>query len=303
MSTDIRHIWCGGHIQKPSIRLQAGALSLLYENGSIRYISAGKIEIIRMVYSAVRDRSWLRIKPHITSERIERSPDSFRIEYKCKYITSEIDFAARYIIEGKPDNTVTFILEGEAVSSFEKNRIGFCILHPVERLAGKSCFIGHTDGSTETSSFPADISPDRFFTDIKSMKWSVGEIKYMLEFSGDIFETEDQRNWTDSTFKTYSTPQSLPVPAKVNKGDRIFQKLIFTANSPVLNFTQKSKIINISLIPNSTAPLPRTGIGRSTRNKPLEEGEINILRNIRFDHYRCDLYLFNHHGRFNHVLF
>ena len=176
MSTDIRHIWCGGHIQKPAVRLQAGALSMIYENGSIRYISAGKNEIIRMVYSAVRDKEWLSVKPVIVSEWIERSSSSFRIEYKCNYRNSEIDFAARYIIEGKPDSTITFILEGEAVSTFEKNRIGFCILHPVEDLADKSCTITHTDESTEESSFPAYITPKQLFTDIRSMKWTTGEL-------------------------------------------------------------------------------------------------------------------------------
>ncbi|HUX97019.1 MAG TPA: hypothetical protein VMV47_14885 [Bacteroidales bacterium] len=293
MSTDIRHIWCGGHIQKPAVRVQAGTLSMLYENGSIRYISAGKNEIIRMVYSAVRDREWLSVKPVITSEWIERSSDSFRIEYKCNYITSEIEFAASYIIEGKPDNTITFILEGEAKSTFEKNRIGFCVLHPVEGLADKSCIITHTDGSIEPSSFPAYINPQQLFTDIRSMKWTRGELDCFIEFSGDIFETEDQRNWTDASFKTYSTPQSLPAPVKVNKGDLISQKVIFRAENPVRNFTQENGIINISLTTESSVPLPKIGVGRSTRNIPLEEDEIVVLRNIKFDHYRCNLYLFN----------
>jgi hypothetical protein len=39
--------------------------------------------------------------------------------------------------------------------------------------------------------------------------------------------------------------------------------------------------------------LPAIGIGRSTRQVPLTDSEIKILRVIRFDHYRIDLYLFN----------
>ena len=292
MSTDIRHIWCGGFIQKPAVRLKAGALSMLYENGSIRYITAGKIEILRMIYSAVRDREWMNVKPVITSERMERSSDSFRIEYNCIYNTTEIEFHATYIIEGKPDNTITFTLEGEAVSAFEKNRIGFCVLHPVEGYENKSCIITNTEGSIEHLTFPAYISPDQIFKNIRSMKWVMGEMDCDIEFSGDIFETEDQRNWTDASFKTYSTPLSIPAPVKVNKGDRVSQKLVFRAHNPVQILNQDNGIIDISLDIESSLPVPKIGVGRSTRNIPLDDSEIAILRNIKFDHYRCDLYLF-----------
>ena len=34
---------------------------------------------------------------------------------------------------------------------------------------------------------------------------------------------EDQRNWTDASFKTYSTPLSEPIPVTVKAGTRISQ--------------------------------------------------------------------------------
>ena len=36
-------------------------------------------------------------------------------------------------------------------------------------------------------------------------------------FNGETFEMEDQRNWTDASFKTYCTPLSLPYPIKIIK--------------------------------------------------------------------------------------
>ncbi len=74
---------------------------MIYENGNLRYISDGKNEIIRMIYPAVRDREWLTINPEITAETIEVNESSFRIEYKCLYNNGEINFSARYRIEGK----------------------------------------------------------------------------------------------------------------------------------------------------------------------------------------------------------
>jgi len=41
--------------------LKAGDLSVLYENGTLRYISAGGSELFRMIYPAIRDREWLTI--------------------------------------------------------------------------------------------------------------------------------------------------------------------------------------------------------------------------------------------------
>ena len=52
-----------------------------------------------------------------------------------------------------------------------------------------------------------------------------------LYFEGDVFETEDQRNWTDASYKTYSTPLDQPYPAKVTKGTALFQRIEFSLES------------------------------------------------------------------------
>ena len=44
-----------------------------------------------------------------------------------------------------------------------------------------------------------------------------------FEFEGDLFEMEDQRNWTDASFKTYSTPISLGWPHRAQAGQEIRQ--------------------------------------------------------------------------------
>ena len=39
-------------------------------------------------------------------------------------------------------------------------------------------------------------------------------------FEGDLFEAEDQRNWTDGSFKTYSTPLASGYPLHARPGQR-----------------------------------------------------------------------------------
>jgi len=149
MLTDITQIWSGGKVQKPLLLMKAGRLSLYYQHGNIRYMSDGRNEIIRMIYSAFRDKEWLNISPVITNERVQRGSDNFRIEYSCIYGSEEPLFQAVYIIEGKADNTISFSFEGEALKSFEKNRLGFCILHPVKECSGKPCELTHSKGNKE----------------------------------------------------------------------------------------------------------------------------------------------------------
>jgi hypothetical protein len=292
--------WHGGHGQNGrSLVLKAGSLSMIYENGNLRYISNGKYEIIRMIYAAVRDKEWITVKPVITGEEFEVFKDSFKIEYSCHYVYGDINFMAHYTIVGNSDNSVTFSFDGEALNSFYKNRIGFCVLHPVEGCAGERCLITHSNNESETLMFPEFISPNQPFTDIKSMKWKIHGFDCTLDFSEDIFETEDQRNWTDASFKTYSTPLRIPYPVKLEKGTRIGQRIELKAEAEAEVEAEveveaelgQSPVI-ISVYHEKMMRLPAIGIGRSTRKTPLTDSEIAVLKELKFDQYRVDLYLF-----------
>jgi hypothetical protein len=286
--------WHGNHNENSrQLILKAGKLSIVYENGYLRYISTGNFELVRMIYSAVRDREWLTIKPVISEEEFDIKPDSFIIKYTAHYLLGEINFLAHYSIAGNADNSLIFTLEGEALGDFEKNRIGFCLLHPVEGFKGENCEIVHTGNITETLAFPFFISPHQPFADIKSMLVKRSGISCKIDFSGDVFETEDQRNWTDASYKTYCTPLKQPFPVNVIKGEKISQKIELKVSAGDASENVESGQISISINTEKIQPFPMIGIGRSTRPVPLTEGEVRILKRIRFDNYRIDLYLFS----------
>jgi D-apionolactonase len=274
------------------VNLKAGQLSMVYENGNLRYISLRGKELIRMIYSAVRIQGWVTVAPIITEERIEKYKDTFLITYFCSYKMGEVDFHAVCRIEGKNDSSVIFSFDGEALTTFMKNRIGLCLLHPLEECCGKDCIITHQNGETETSKFPVFITPVQPFLDIKKMFWNVSQINCSLVFTGDIFETEDQRNWTDASFKTYSTPLSQTYPVTLIKGEKISQSIKFKIKNDQKSQDILSEIISLNLLPDQIRYLPFIGIGRSTRPNPLTANEIHLLRDLNFDHYRIDLYLF-----------
>lgn len=120
--------------------LRAGPLTMIYEAGDLRYIRLGNHEIIRRLYVAVRDRNWGTVAPVLSNIQIVAGADSFSISYDAENKQDEIDFFWRGTITGDATGTITFSMDGIARSTFLRNRIGFCILHPAE-CAGSSCLV------------------------------------------------------------------------------------------------------------------------------------------------------------------
>lgn len=269
------------------IELKAGPLQMLYHQGLIRYVRNGETEIIRMIYSAVRDSNWNTIEPQILEETLDTGNDYFNLELKCAYRFGDINFLATYLYNGRPDGTLQLLMEGEALNDFQKNRIGFCVLHPIENCAGKTCQILHANRESSTMVFPEKISPHQPCFDIAGMRWKPSEdITAELHFEGDIFEMEDQRNWTDASYKTYCTPLGIPFPVWIKKGEKVRQKVILSAEGLQRNSEQKMGPGMITFDINASMPLPELGI---CLGRDIDEDGLKKIGEIPFHHYRIDL--------------
>lgn len=222
---------------------RAGAWTGVYEAGKLRYLRLGNCEVLRMIYPAIRDQYWRTAPAQILSEKIQIEAQSFSIEYTARYQLEALDFQAHYVFQGDAEGHLSVTMQGEALGDFQRNRIGLCVLHPIDTCAGKPVSIIHPDGSREASIFPSLISPHQPFIGVQGMEWSPATgLQVQLFFEGDIFETEDQRNWTDSSYKTYSTPLSIPYPVQVQKGERMLQKLTLQAQSDALATTEPEQL-------------------------------------------------------------
>ena len=273
--------------------LQAGPLSLIYENGAIRYLKLGQREVVRMIYSAVRDHNWDTVEPRIIKESIEAQEQAFEIRLEVEYRAGDIHFRAQYRIVGEETGKVRMEMEGEALSSFRKNRLGFCVLHPITGCAGQPCEISEEGGGKVEGTFPEYISPHQPFRNIRAMRWPVGEQAVAnLRFEGDIFETEDQRNWTDASYKTYCTPLDQPFPVEVKQGERIIQAVELVVEGEV---RQEEGSPAPGLLPGFQIDfsrglrLPLLGIGRSSEVAELQEEDVTKIRDIGFHHYRVEV--------------
>jgi len=274
--------------------LRAGPLSLIYEAGDLRYIKLGDREILRRVYVAIRDRNWGTLTPVISNVKTEASGDSFSISYDVENKQGDIDFFWKGKITGDVKGTINFSMEGVARSTFQRNRIGFCILHPVRECAGGPCTVEKVDGKVERGTFPKHISPHQPFMDMKAISHEViPGVLAEVRFAGDIFEMEDQRNWTDASYKTYCTPLRLPYPAEVKKGTTILQSVTLTLKGKIPESRSEPRIAGLTFTVGQTPsiPLPPIGLGVASHGGPLSHMEMARLKALNLGHLSVDLSL------------
>jgi hypothetical protein len=273
------------------IPLQAGPLSLIYEAGAIRYVRLGKVEILRGVYSAVRDHNWDTIPATLSNVQSEIKADSFRISYRAEHKQGGIHFIWAGVISGESNGTVTFEMDGECRSDFQRNRIGFCVLHPAS-CAGLACSIEHVDGSSTQGNYPKHISPHQPFMDIRTISHDVMPgVTVAVRMEGDTFEMEDQRNWTDASYKTYCTPLAQPFPVEVTDGQKIAQKITISLEGTLPNISADDEGLTFTISDTPTHPLPRIGLGVASHGEPLTGTEITRLKALNLNHLRADLHL------------
>lgn len=194
-------------------------------------ISWRGVRLLSGVRIVVRDRDWQTVPTQVRSTRVTENDANLNLTADIKAIGFGIEFSMELRVGVSPES-LTADFTGTADAPFMSNRIGFVVLHP-RRAQGELVTVEHPHGGATRSAFPELISPHQPFMEVSGLRWQVDGIEAHLALEGDTFETEDQRNWTDASFKTYSRPLELPFPFAVDKEDVFSQRLVLTANSPV----------------------------------------------------------------------
>ena len=273
--------------------LSAGPLSVLLDDGGLRYVRLGEREILRRVYVAVRDDHWVTIPMTVVHSKVVPAPDSFLVELEAEHRQGPVHFRWKGTIRGEPSGTVRFEMDGEAVSTFLRNRIGICVLHPIETCAGLPCRVRHADGPVEDGAFPRLISPHQPFRGVRALSYEIEPgMVAEVQFQGEVFETEDQRNWSDHSFKTYSTPIDLPKPVEVKAGTRVQQaitlRLVPEALARGAPGVSHATEIDVT-VGDTPVSLPALGTTLAPRREPLTPRERSRLSALRLAHLRVEL--------------
>jgi D-apionolactonase len=272
--------------------LAAGPLALELDDGGLRYVRLGEREILRRVYVAVRDGRWATAPMQVTALAVDVRSDSFSVDLVAEHRMGPIHFRWKGRIEGDARGVIRFEMDGEALSTFERNRVGICVLHPIETCAGQPCRVRHPDRTVTDAAFPRLISPHQPFLGVRALSYEIepGTVAE-IELEGDVFETEDQRNWSDHSFKTYSTPIDLPRPVEVKAGTRIQQAITLRLVPEAIARQApagRSGPIDFAL-GEETFPLPALGTTLAPRREPLTARERALLADLRLAHLRVEL--------------
>lgn len=207
------------------VEMAAGELSAVLDGYDLRQVNVTGRAALQMIYMTVRDAGWRTVPGEILAVR--ESDHGRLVTLDVRHRQDDLSFRWQGRVELTP-NRLRFTMEGVAESAFEANRIGFCLLHP-QSLRGRALRVGGPHGET-TSAFPTMINPHQPFTDLDRMTYSVSATAALeIHLTGDLFEMEDHRNWSDPGWKTYCTPLSRPVPVRYLCGQRVRQSVEVTA--------------------------------------------------------------------------
>jgi D-apionolactonase len=254
--------------------LSLGPLSLRLDNNGAfaREISLDGEELFRGIGLVVRDANWG--TPTLSaSAAVMQHADLVTVKSGgvLDHLGGDLNWSIDWSIMPRG-------LEAKAIATsrrgFDTNRTGFVVLHSLLATRGLAVRVTHPDGKIEETRFPDLVSPHQPFFDITALEYTTAAgHRLCLRFEGEIFEIEDQRNWTDASYKTYCRPLRLPYPYRIGQSARVEQsvQVQFLAHPPVIVETSEAKPL---IQKSASMPL----LGTSLPPGPLFPGQAEALR-------------------------
>jgi D-apionolactonase len=279
--------------------LAAGPVEALFDGADLRRIRVGGREVVRRMYTAVRDVNWDTVLPARTGLTVEAGEQRFRISYQAEHRKEELDLTAAITVEGSAEGILHFTFDGVANSDFPYCRIGLCVLHPPE-AAGRP-FRAESAEKTTENRLPTLVGPQwikdgtlqALFQPFERLEIKLtDDLEVTFRFEGDLFEMEDQRNWTDASFKTYSTPLALGFPRRARARQRFRQsvevRFIGAGASAARLEPGGETAVRVTVGGPVREKLPALGFSSSSVTPRLGAREADLLRRAAPDHLRYE---------------
>jgi hypothetical protein len=163
------------------------------------------------------------------------------------------------------------------------------------------------DGARREALFPRLVSPHQPLLDLRALTHEPAPgVRVEVRMEGDTFEMEDQRNWSDASFKTYCTPLAQPYPVEVKPGERLRQSVSLTLHGVGHDWLDEADVAAVPgaqakrggstepvvLHVDSSRPLPLPALGLGAAGvQAIAAGEAEAWRRLGLAHLRADLHL------------
>ncbi len=263
--------------------MRAGPLTAEHRRAALSDVRWGDLELASSIFVTVRDEGWGSLRPSV--RRVALHDRSDRFELRLEATHGDDAFAWRAIVSGGRDGTLVFDMEGEALREFVYRRIGICVLHPWATYVGAS-YEADGLGDRVSGTLPRDIAPQPLvgghyqplipaFRQLRIAFPGSARASFSFEGEDHGYELEDQRNWTDASFKTYPTPLADSSARTMREGERRWQRLTVRVEGPT-DQTQRSEGPTVLTVgAGSERELP--SIGLTVPSVPVEPEWIRSL--------------------------
>lgn len=268
--------------------LVAGPLSVLFDGANLRDIRMHGEEVIRAISFVVRDKDWATLIPDIADLVVEEDGDRFRIGYRAGVASKGETFDYEVAIEGTAAGVLTYSGGGKTATGLLTNRTGFVVLHPIEGISGSAATITHTSGQKVETRFPVEIDPVQPMMDLREIAHRTPggqEVSCLME--GDAFEMEDQRNWTDASYKTYVRPLALPWPYRIEPGEVLEQKITLTVRGAAKAPSRQGDTAVVLTLDEAEGRVPALGVGLQPEDASAALQYAETLRQLSVAHVIC----------------
>ena len=264
--------------------LNAGPMTAELEAGNLRHIRYNGLEIIRAVSFIARDRNWGTYQPEISKLQVEQNESGFRVSYEALVGDDQQQFRYSALISGTAQS-LSFEGSGTALTDFLTNRTGFVVLHPLSGVVGNAVSIERVDGTTEDGHFPVLIDPVQPMMNLRALTHQpVDGLSVRCQMDGDTFEMEDQRNWTDASYKTYVRPLAEPWPYTLAKDQSITQCVTLTVDGTLESTTSGTTATTLTLGPPAES-LPKVGVGLPCEQVSRSLQSAALFQQLGADHF------------------
>jgi D-apionolactonase len=276
----------------PARLLRAGPLSVEFENGALRYIRFGGIEVLRAIAFLVRDENWGTFTPAISNLKIEEGAARFAVSYDAVCTDERQRLTYRATISGTADGALAFQVTAQAETEILTNRTGFVVLHP-GALAGRPVKVTHSDRRVVMACFPELISPGQPLLDIRALDHEITPgVWASCRMEGDSFEMEDQRNWGDASYKTYVGSLLNPWPYTLAAGSRHTQAVRLSmapSGSTAAPTASKESPLFVEVAGETDGRLPAVGIGVPASEAEPAVASLELLRGLAPRYLICQI--------------
>ena len=237
-------------------RVEHAGFTVDIARAAIRNVTYQGAQIIDLLYTAIRPWDWSTLDPDEHSEVVEISGENCLVTITDLFAGS---MQGKTVLTLQPNGKFTIDYQLSGLGKFEINRWGVCFcLNTGDWMGSK------VSASENTYSLLKEISPQRVINGITQGLFPASNNLHFIApdkrslkvlSTGKVLEAEDQRNWTDNTYKIYSGSLAEPRPFVIEKGMQWEQRVEFEVTPPTNSIPDGSKIIAIDI-----PSLPRIGV-------------------------------------------